>query len=307
MSLSPIVMPAAPPRGASARWVGRAPAPVRPYLELMRLDRPVGAWLMILPGWVSATLASDFPPDLRLAFVLFVTGVLTRSAGCTINDIVDRRFDAQVPRTEGRPLAAGRIPVHRAWLFFAGQLAATLLVPLTLGVEFFGWMALGWILILAYPLMKRITDWPHVWLGPTMTWFVPVTWIGVTGTLDATGLLLYTGLGSWAIAYDIVYAHQDREADALIGVRSAAVRLGRRSVPVIVGLYAVTFGCLLVVGATAGLGPLYWPAIAVAGAQLRWQVRTLDIDDPAACQRVFLSNVPFAALVLLAAVAGKAL
>lgn len=192
-------------------------------------------------------------------------------------------------------------------MFFAAQLAIALPIPLLLGPGAFVVMAVGWLPIVAYPFMKRITHWPHLWLGPCMSWLALVAWIAVTGSLDATGGLLFAGLVCWAVGCDVVYAHQDRESDALVGVRSAAVLLGRRSVPLLVGLYVATVGCFAAAGWSAGLGPAFWPLLAGAGAQLAWQLRELDIDDPASCRRVFLSNPRFAGIVLVAVLAGRAL
>lgn len=310
MTLSPPVAAAAPAGGVAARWVGRSPAAVRPYLQLMRVDRPVGTWLAVLPGWIAVVPAAGSGAGANVPItvvVLFVVGFLTRSAGCTINDILDRGFDARVVRTSGRPLAVGVVDVRRAWLFFAGQLLVAISIPLILGPVAFLVMALGWVAIAAYPFMKRITDWPHVWLGPCMSWLALVAWIAVAGSLDVAAVFLFVGLSCWAVGCDIVYAHQDKVSDAVVGVRSAAVRLGRRSVPVLIGLYGATIVCLAVAAARSGLGPAFWPLLAVAAGHLVWQSRVLDIDDPACCQRVFAANPQFGALVLLAEIAGRLL
>ncbi|MEU8135966.1 4-hydroxybenzoate octaprenyltransferase [Streptodolium elevatio] len=292
---------------AAARWVGRAPARIRPYLELMRLDRPIGTWLVVLPGWIALALTAELPAQAWLLVLVLGHGALMRAAGCTVNDIVDRRFDAQVPRTADRPLAAGRITVRGAWLLFAAQMVVALALPLVAGTAVFWLTAASWVPMIAYPFMKRITNWPHVWLGFTLTIYVPVACVAATGEFGAPGIALYLGLVCWSIGCDIVYAHQDREADKIAGVRSAAVRLGDRTVPLVAALYAATVVGIAVAGALAGLGVLFWPLLAVAGLHLARQLRGLDTADPAVCHRAFLSNAPFAALVLAAVLAGRAL
>ncbi|MGC0422697.1 4-hydroxybenzoate octaprenyltransferase [Embleya sp. AB8] len=307
-SPAPALAPAPRPTRPAARCVARMPLAIRPYLELMRVDRPVGTWLVVLPGWTAVAMAADARPGARVPLtvaVLFAVGFLTRGAGCTVNDILDRRFDARVTRTTGRPLAAGTIGVRRAWAFFGAQCLVALPIPLLLGPTPFLVMAAGWVPIVAYPLMKRITDWPHVWLGPCMSWLVPVGWLAVAGSLDVAAVLLFVGMSCWAVGCDLVYAHQDRASDAVVGVRSAAVRLGRRSVSVLVGVYVATIGCLAGAGVAAGLGWAFWPLLALAAGHLVRQLRALDIDDPACCQRVFLTNPQFAALVLVAVLAGR--
>jgi 4-hydroxybenzoate polyprenyltransferase len=291
----------------AARVVGRAPIEIRPFLELMRLDRPAGIWFAVLPGWIAAALAPGFPPGWRLPVVLLVSGLLTRAAGCTYNDLLDRRFDGHVPRTASRPLATGTVTAPEAWVFFVVQALVALLLPLLVNFRFFVVCAAGWVLYLAYPFMKRITDWPHLWIGPSMAWQAPAAWIALTGGFGLTGGLLYLGLACWGAGYDIVYGFQDREADVLVGVRSAPVRYGARAVPAIVVLYAATVLCLAAAGWRTGLGPLFWPVLALAAAHLARQLRLLDVADADRCRDVFLSNVRFAGLVLLAVLAGQAL
>jgi len=287
------------------REAGRFADRTRPYLELMRFDRPVGIGLVVLPGWIALALAPGFPPNPVLPVVLALHGALTRGAGCTVNDIADRRLDAGVPRTARRPLADGRISPRNAWIFFAVQLFVALSTPLPFGFDVFALMGVSWLLIVVYPFMKRITHWPHVWLGFTMNWYVLVMWVAVTGTVDTTGLTLYAALVAWAIGTDIVYAHQDRVADVGVGVHSAAVKYGRRTLPLVGALYTATIVGVAAAGVLAGLGPLFWPMLAIAALHLARQVHRLDIDDPASCHRAFVSNVPFACLLVVAVVAGR--
>ena len=285
------------PRGG---WVDAMPKPARPYLRLMRLDRPIGTWLLLLPCWWSAALASFGAPSIPM-MALFMTGaVVMRGAGCTYNDIVDRDIDARVARTATRPLPSGQISVRAAWLFLIAQLAVGLAVllqftPFTILVG-----AAALLLVAAYPFMKRFTYWPQAWLGLTFNWGALVGWAAVTDHIEAPAIWLYVGGIFWTLGYDTIYAHQDREDDALVGVKSSALALGSYTKPALIVFYLITMGCF----ATAILSPLAsmwtWVLLTVAGLHLAWQVMTLEIDDPANCLRRFRANRDFGLLMLAA-------
>ena len=296
-----------PTDAVAAPWFAAVPAGFRPYLQLMRLDRPIGGWLLFWPcvlGLVLGAVAderiftgwSDF-----FDVVLFGIGtVVMRGAGCTFNDIVDRKFDAQVARTRGRPIPSGAISVTQAVIFMLVLclLGLAILVqfnPLTIG------LGVGSLLLVAiYPFMKRITWWPQAWLGLTFNWGALMGFAAEAGRLDAAAFLLYAGLFFWTLGYDTIYAHQDKEYDALIGVKSTARLLGTESRKWILRFYAVSFTLILTSGFVDHSG---WPfafVMLAAGAHMLWQVRRLDIDNPDNCLFLFRSNRETGALMALA-------
>ncbi len=299
----------------SDHWSLRlAPAAARPYLRLVRFDRPIGTWLLLFPCWWSLALAAAAAgswPDWRLALLFAAGALIMRSAGCTFNDLADRDFDARVARTAGRPIPSGQITPRQALVFLALQLLAGLLVLLQLNgfAVLLGLAALP--LVFAYPFMKRFTYWPQAWLGLTFNWGALLGWAAVTGGLGWPPLLLYAAGICWTLGYDTIYAHQDKEDDALIGVKSSALKLGERTRPWVAGFYAGSVLLLAGAGLTAGLG---WPyLLAVAGVALHfaWQVRGLDIEDPAGCHARFKSNrfvgwILLGGLLAEAALAGAA-
>jgi len=275
-------------------WALRlAPSPARAYLRLIRVDRPIGTWLLLFPCWWGASLAAvsvgRWPDPWLLA--LFALGALVmRGAGCTYNDMVDRDIDARVARTAARPIASGQISPRRAAVFLAAQLLVGLLVLLQLNGFAVALGAGALVLVAAYPFMKRITYWPQAWLGLTFNWGALVGWTAEAGQLDTPALLLYAGGIAWTLGYDTIYAHQDKEDDALVGVKSSALRLGARTRPWLSGFYALAAGLFLAAGLIAGLG---WPfAVGVAAVALlfAWQVATLDMDHPGNCLARFKSN-----------------
>jgi 4-hydroxybenzoate polyprenyltransferase len=299
---------AARPADAIARsLVDRAPAGMRPYLELMRLDRPIGTWLLFWPsvfGLVLGAMADDRSfsdiGDWALVLLFAIGSIVMRGAGCTYNDIVDRDIDAKVARTRGRPIPSGRVSVRDAWLFLGAQLLIGLLVLIQLNDFAIVLGAASLILVAAYPFMKRITFWPQAWLGLTFNWGALLGFAAETGRVDTAALMLYAGLFFWTLGYDTIYAHQDKEDDALIGVKSTALLFGARSRDWILGFYAVGFALVLASGFTAHAG---WPfafLMLLAGAHLLWQVHRLAIDDPDACLKLFRSNRETGALIALA-------
>ncbi len=283
-------------------WVDALlPVPARPYARLMRLDRPIGAWLLLLPCWWSVTLASIGTPDLRLIGLFLIGAFVMRGAGCTYNDIVDRDIDAKVERTSTRPLPSGQITPKAAAVFLAGQLAVGLIVLLQFNLFTIGLGIASLALVVTYPFMKRITYWPQAWLGLTFNWGALMGWAAVYGHVHATALILYAAGFFWTLGYDTIYAHQDKEDDVLAGVKSAALALGSYTKPFVAGVY--TLSIALIAAATLIPFPFSVPAAAllgVAALHLAWQVITLDINDHANCLQRFRSNRNFGLLVMLA-------
>lgn len=286
------------------RWV---PAAARPYLRLMRLDRPIGTWLLLFPCWWSAALAAPGWPDPWL-FALFAVGaVVMRGAGCTVNDIADHDFDAKVARTAARPIPSGAVSVKQAALFLALQLALGLLILVQLNgfAIWTGIISLG--LVFPYPFMKRITYWPQAWLGLTFNWGALLGWAAVTGELAPAPVLLYAAGIVWTLGYDTIYAHQDKDDDALIGVKSTALRLGAATPRWLVGFYSAALLLLAGAGWAVDLSWPFYALLTFAGAQLYWQVFAGDIDDSADCLSKFKSNRLFGWMVLAAIISGKLL
>jgi 4-hydroxybenzoate polyprenyltransferase len=297
--------PTAPlPDAAPANWVDRrAPETWRPWLKLGRFDRPTGIWLLMLPGWQGIALAAagaGRAPSLALLAAVFVGAALMRAAGCAYNDIVDRDFDAKVARTRGRPIPSGAVGVWQAAAF----LVVLCLIGLAILIQFNRFaVALGaasLLLVAAYPFMKRITWWPQAWLGLTFNWGAILGFAAQTGRIDTGDILLYAGLFFWTLGYDTIYAHQDKEDDELIGVKSTARLLGANSRVWILRFYAVCFTLVLAAGFTEHAGWPFAPLMLLAGAHMLWQVRRLDIDDPENCLRLFRSNRETGALIALA-------
>jgi len=217
---------------SKTHWVYRAPAGMRPYLQLSRLDRPIGYWLLALPGWIGlafASLSHGFAlSDLKWALLILIGAIAMRGAGCTYNDIVDQDLDARVERTALRPLPAGTVTTKQAWVWLLAQCAVGLIVLLCLPrlAQIISLCSIP--LVAAYPFMKRITWWPQLWLGMTFNWAVLVAYAAKTGEVSAPLFILYLGLIFWTVGYDTIYACQDIEDDAMIGVKSTARRFGSR-------------------------------------------------------------------------------
>jgi 4-hydroxybenzoate polyprenyltransferase len=286
-------------------WIEHLPERLRPYAVLARWDRPIGSWLLLLPGWWALALAPGWP-DLRLVALFALGAVAMRGAGCVINDLIDRDLDARVERTRQRPLASGRLGVSQALAFLALQSLVGALVLLAFK-RFAIVLALASLpLIVIYPLMKRITWWPQAFLGITFNWGALVGWAAATGELAAPALLLYAAGFFWTLGYDTIYAHQDKTDDALIGIKSTARRLGAATPRWLWGFYGVTLALLAAAGWSATLGPGFYLLLVAVAGHFAWQIRTLELDDPRSCLRRFRSNRDLGLLVCLAILAGKA-
>ena len=272
-------------------WVARLPQAWRPYALLMRLDRPIGSWLLFLPGlWAFAMVAPDWRQGLWLTAFFGLGAVLMRGAGCVVNDLWDRDLDRQVERTAARPLASGALSARHALAFLALVLAVALLILLQLN-RTAQWLGVASLLpVVLYPLAKRVTDWPQAVLGVIFSWAAPMGYAAVTGGLDLAAIALWAAGFFWILGYDTIYAHQDREDDALVGIRSTALRLGDKTRPFLILCYGLTMGLLALAGWLAGLTPWYLLGLALPGAMLARQVIQLDIADPALCLRLFKAN-----------------
>ncbi len=293
-----------------SNWVDTyAPAAIRPFLKLARWDRPIGTWLLLIPCWWGIALAAPltgtpFPDPLLL--LLFAVGALVmRGAGCTFNDIVDRDIDAKVARTQTRPLPSGSVTLQQAWIFVAVQCFIGLLILLFLNpfTVFLGVASLA--LVLVYPFMKRITYWPQVFLGLTFNWGILMGWSAVTGGLEWTPAFLYGAAVFWTIGYDTIYAHQDKEDDALIGVGSTALKFGENTKAWLCGFYGLTAVLLTVAGSLAGLGWGFYSILALGIIHLAHQIVSLHTDQPRVCLKIFKSNRDFGLLMFGAIVAGN--
>lgn len=299
---------ALPPDGrvrdaTDANWVDRfCPAWSRPWLRLSRADRPIGTWLLLVPCWWGIALAALYVGwemnDLWLIVSCAIGAFLMRGAGCTWNDYTDREIDGQVERTRSRPLPSGQVSPTGAlmWMVVQALLAFMILLTFNTMAIWFGIASL--LLVAIYPYAKRFTWWPQVFLGLAFNYGVLLMWVAKTGGIGLPPVYLYFAGIIWTLHYDTIYAHQDREDDALIGVRSTALLFGEGTQQVLWVFSAVIpiFAALAVIIAGGGLVAL----MGVVGfvVHLAWQIRSLDIDDPAQCLLLFRANL-WAGLVLL--------
>lgn len=302
---------------ARDNWVDRLlPGPARPYARLARLDRPIGTWLLLLPCWWGLALAlgtsatrDQYLYALLLAACCGIGALVMRGAGCTWNDITDRDFDARVARTATRPIPAGEVTVPQAFAFILVQALIGLAVLTPFPMEAAVTAIASLLLVAIYPFMKRITYFPQAWLGLTFNWGIWVAWAALRPTELLAGeilppLMLYAAGVCWTLGYDTIYAHQDKEDDILIGVKSTALKFGDRSRFWIGFFYLLTV--LLIGGAvqSMGLGWLVWVGLAAATLHLFWQVRTIDFDDAKDCMRFFKSNRDAGLIVTVAILLG---
>jgi 4-hydroxybenzoate polyprenyltransferase len=287
-------------------WIARIPAPARPYILLMRLDRPVGTWLLLLPGWWAVMMAAGGILALNgrdaALFALFGAGaVIMRGAGCVINDLWDRRLDREVERTRERPLASGAVSVTGALVFLSLLLLAGLAILLQMNIVAILLGVLSMFLVVGYPAMKRITWWPQAFLGLTFNFGALIGWAAVTGALSVPAILLYAAGFFWTLGYDTIYAHQDMEDDARIGIKSTALRLGHKSWIWIARFYALSWLLLLLAFVVNGSGPLGLIILTGAGWHLSWQLKRWKPEDPVSSLAIFRSSRDTGLIVLLAA------
>jgi len=287
-------------------WVARLPRRAVPFVLLARFDRPVGAWLLFLPGLWSILLAGA-PAGLTawLLALFFAGAFLMRGAGCVVNDMWEREMDRRVTRTIGRPLASGAVSMFGALLFLAALCTPSLLILLQLHplAQLLGVSSL--LLVAVYPLAKRVTWWPQLMLGVTFGWAAPMGYAAAGGRLDWAAAALYAAAISWILGYDTIYAHQDREDDALIGVRSTARLWGEQSRPFLAACYGVTVAMLALAGWLEGLSWPFFAALVLPAGLLARQVVLLDIHNPALCLRLFKANREVGLAIGLAILLGR--
>ena len=285
-------------------WIDHVPERFKPYVYLARLDRPVGIWLLLLPCWWSILLASaqlsGWSFKVVFLLILFALGaIVMRAAGCVINDIWDRKLDADVERTRVRPLASGQLTVAQALGFLAILLSVGFCILLLMNGATILLGLLVIPLVIIYPFTKRITFWPQAVLGLTFNFGALMGWSAVMDGIGWSAFMLYIGAIFWTIGYDTVYAHQDKDDDALIGVKSTALKFGRDSKKWVSGFYAAMLLCLAISFALSSLNLLALPGLALVAAHLFWQIGQWDMDDPESSLRVFKSNRDLGALILL--------
>jgi 4-hydroxybenzoate polyprenyltransferase len=279
---------------ATGNWVDvLAPAFSRPYLRLARLDRPIGSWLLLVPCWWSVGLAGMHArslPSLWHILLFFVGAFVMRGAGCTWNDLVDRDLDAKVERTRSRPIPSGQVTAKQAAAFMVAQALIGLAVLLQFN-RFTVLTGFASLLVVAiYPFMKRITYWPQIVLGLAFSWGALMGWPAAFARLDWPALVLYAGSIAWVIGYDTIYAHQDRDDDSLIGIKSTALLFQEKTRPMLASFYAVAVVLIGIAGVMAGGGVIFALGLAAFAAHLAWQVMRLNIDDSAHCLMLFRSN-----------------
>ncbi|MGH6878952.1 MAG: 4-hydroxybenzoate octaprenyltransferase [Rhizomicrobium sp.] len=293
-------------------WVDTAPVAIQPWLRLMRLDRPIGVELLFLPclfglaiGAVAQHRGFGSLRDLRLVALFAIGAIAMRGAGCTYNDIIDRDIDAKVARTRGRPIPSGAVSLRGAWIFLALECAVGLLVLLQLNTFSMALGASSLVLVALYPFMKRLTWWPQAWLGLTFNWGALLGFSAGSGHLALPAYVLYTGCFFWTMGYDTIYALQDREDDALVGVKSTARLFGANAPAWIDGFYGLALG-FLVLALILQTGRL-WPALLLlpAGLHFLWQTRRLDPNDAARCLRIFRANRDTGLLIAAALIAAS--
>ncbi|QNP48565.1 4-hydroxybenzoate octaprenyltransferase [Diaphorobacter aerolatus] len=286
-------------------WVDRRlPANWRPYVRLARLDRPVGTWLTLFPCWAALIQASHALPDLRTLLIFSLGALLMRSAGSTINDIADRKFDGHVERTRLRPLANGQLRLSAAFTFLVIELAlaASLLLLLSPHARLLAVCVLP--LVVIYPFCKRFTHWPQAVLGASFNWGMLIAWAEINGGTPLGAVLMWGGAIAWQIGYDTIYAYVDVKDDARLGLKSTAILFGPHGTSCIALLFAVAIGSWSVGGWLLGMSMPYAAGILAIAFHLAWQVKCIDLNHPALNFRLFLANIVTGVLLAIAAYLG---
>ena len=286
------------------------PGAADPLIRLLRLDRPIGTWLLAWPalwglafayraefGELGKTIGQWSPPIMFLLF--FLGAFFTRSAGCVFNDLVDREIDAKVARTKERPLASGAISPVTATLILVALLAISFIILLQLNNLTIGLGVFIILPILIYPFMKRWTNWPQAGLALCFSWGALMGWTAVTNSVDWTGVLILIAAFAWTMGFDTIYAHQDKEDDAVIGMKSTALMFGDKTRTWLVIFYSLALVCLFAAGWLVGARLLYFTAFAIAALHASWQITTLDINDPQNCLRRFRANGLFGMIIFI--------
>lgn len=276
------------------------------YIELMRLDKPVGIYLVLWPALWSIAFADPEFEQLWLYFVFTVGAVIARSAGCIVNDMMDRKLDAKVERTKNRPLACGKISLNSALILtlLLSLVGGLLLITLSSTAVIMGAAVI--LPITFYPLMKRITYWPQAFLGLTINWGALVGWAAVKDSVGIPAILLYIGCVFWTLGYDTIYSHQDKKDDLHAGIKSTALKLGDKTKQYLILFYMLAIFFFWLVGIFLKVNLWYHILIIVAIIHFMWQLLYLDTDSPEKCLRVFKSNGYFGLIIFVAALVGGA-
>ena len=283
-------------------WVERLlPQAIQPYAQLMRLDRPIGWWLLLLPCWWGLFLAQIARggglPNLWFAFLFLLGAIIMRGAGCTLNDIADRNYDGLVARTKGRPIPSGRVSVIQALVFFSAQCLLGLIILLQFNFYTVVLTNASLLIVAVYPFMKRITHWPQLVLGLAFNWGALVGWSANQGSLAWPSVVLYLGGIFWTLGYDTIYAHQDKEDDVLIGVKSTALQFGESTRGWLIGFFALALISIDAALWLAGASFIAHMGVALAALHAIWQVTRFGINNSALCLRLFKSNREFGLII----------
>ena len=284
------------------------PKSAEPIIRLLRLDRPIGIWLLAWPAlWglgfayhsniANFTDATISPSPLTMVLLFIAGAFLTRSAGCVINDIVDRKIDAQVARTKSRPIASGTISVPTALLIMALLLIAAFIILLQLNNLTVGLGVFILLPIIIYPFMKRWTYWPQAMLSLCFSWAALMGWTAVTNEVDWSSLLLLIAAFTWTMGFDTIYAHQDKSDDSIIGMKSTALKFGKSTPKWLTAFYTITLVSLFIVGWSVGAKLIFFTFFAMACLHAIWQISTLDIDNPDNCLARFRANGLFGLII----------
>jgi 4-hydroxybenzoate polyprenyltransferase len=279
-------------------WVERLlPLALQPYAQLMRLDRPIGWWLLMLPCWWGLFLAQIARggglPSLWFALLFLLGAIIMRGAGCTLNDIIDRKYDGLVARTKGRPIPSGRVSVKQAFIFLAGQCLLGFVILLQFNSYTITLASASLLIVAVYPFMKRITHWPQLVLGLAFNWGALVGWSAVQGSLAWPPLVLYLGGIFWTLAYDTIYAHQDKEDDVLIGVKSTALRFGESTKGWLIGFFVLALLSIDAALWLAGASYISHMGVALGALHAAWQIKRFEVNNSALCLHLFKSNREF--------------
>ncbi len=295
-----------PADAVKGSWVDeRAPEFAKPYLRMMRADRPVGWWLLLWPCWWSLALAGAGPDSWTLYVLFYIGAVAMRGAGCTYNDIVDRNFDGRVARTQARPLPSGAITVRQAILFMLALCLAGLLVLLQLPPTAIGLGVISLALVAIYPFMKRFTYWPQIFLGLAFNWGALMGWAAYRDSIGLAPVVLYLAGICWTLGYDTIYAHQDKEDDLAIGLKSTALKFGADTGKWLWGFYGGAIFLITLSGWLANTGVLFYPLLILAASHLIHQITSVDIHSSDSCLKHFRANRTFGWIVFAAALAGQ--
>ncbi|MBE1236504.1 4-hydroxybenzoate octaprenyltransferase [Phaeovibrio sulfidiphilus] len=299
-------LPSGPPRVGA--WIIRhAPVPLQKYLRLLRIDLDAGWWLLLFPCWWGLSLGSEGTvPNLWYVALFFVGAFLMEGAASVINDLTDANFDAKVTRTANRPLASGEVTRVQAVILLLVTLLASLGVLLAFQNTLMVILSFALVpMVFIYPWMKRVTYWPQAFLGMTVMFTVVIGWVAARGSIDTAPILMYLGCIFLHIHFDTIYAHQDREDDIAIGVKSSALALGDKTKTVLLAFDLCVVALIGAAGIMAGLGWGFWPVLGLVALHFVWQLKTLDINSPVICGRLFDSAWSMGWLILAAIICGQ--